>query len=110
MKIVVQGSAYLDFTTLAIPKIVENMKTGKTSSPVVTAAIDSMENISETADSISKENNNSGALIEGFRRMETAVVELRTDLIRKVDQSAVNINENKENKKLDDILTLHTRR
>ena len=69
-----------------------------------------MENISETADSISKENNNSGALIEGFRRMETAVVELRTDLIRKVDQSAVNINENKENKKLDDILTLHTRR
>ena len=69
-----------------------------------------MENISETADSISKENNNSGALIEGFRRMETAVVELRTDLIRKVDQSAVNINENKENKKFDDILTLHTRR
>ena len=69
-----------------------------------------MDNISETADSISKENNNSGALIEGFRHMETAVVELRTDLSRKVDQSAVNINENKENKKFDDILTLHTRR
>ena len=97
-KIVIQGSAYLDFTTLAIPKMVENMNTIKT--PItVTADIDNIEKTVDVVDNTSKDENVSSALIEGFRRMETAVVELRSDLIRKVDQSV----EKKENKQLDDI-------
>ena len=102
MKIVVQGSAYLDFTTLAIPRIVENMRTANALTSV-TADISNTEIALNTTNDISKEENNSGVLIEGFRRMETAVVELRTDLIRKVDQTVVNITANKENKQLEDI-------
>ena len=98
-KIVVQGSAYLDFATLAIPKIVENMKTEK----MPTTAATAIEEVVNTTNNISNREDGSSALIEGFRRIENAVVELRTDLIRKVDQTAVNIMENKENKNLEDI-------
>ena len=65
----------------------------------VTADIDNNERTVDIVDNTSKDDNVNSALIEGFRRMETAVVELRSDLIRKVDQSV----EKKENKQLDDI-------
>ena len=62
------------------------MKTVKTTT-TVTAAIHNSEETTDTVRNITKEEDGNTALIEGFKRMENAVVELRTDLIRKVDQT-----------------------
>ena len=108
-KIVVQGSAYLDFTTFAIPAIVEKMKTPK--HPITTAAaidtskktLDVPTTENAASDMTARDENNTIALIEGFRRMEGAVVELRTDLLRKIDDSVVNATGRKDDKMLDEI-------
>ena len=103
LKIMVQGSAYLDFTTFAIPKIVEKLKkVGNTA-----VENDSGENTKKAVvatDMVVKDDNSNTALIEGFRRMESAVVEMRTDIIRRVDESVVNAHENRDDKMLNDIV------
>ena len=48
-------------------------------------------------------NENGNILVEGFKRMENAVVALRTELTKKVDESVLNTAEDNENKKLDSI-------
>ena len=103
LKIMVQGSAYLDFTTFAIPKIVEKLK------KVENTAVenDSGENTKKAVvatDMVVKDDNSNTALIEGFRRMESAVVEMRTDIIRRVDESVVNAHEKRDDKMLNDIV------
>ena len=46
---------------------------------------------------------NGNILVEGFKRMENAVVELRRELIRKVDKSVAIADNSNGNTKLDDI-------
>ena len=94
-KVVVQGSAYLDFTTFAVPAIAEKVKNNDNHTSSNTGIIDKPENNAETVENnrialIEADENNSIALIEGFRRMESAVVELRTELIKKVDETVEN--------------------
>ena len=88
LKIVIQGSSYLDFTTFAIPIIVEKLeKVGNAT--LKKDAGENTKNAVVTTDMVVRYDNNNTALIEGFRRMESAVVEMRTDIIRKVDESVV---------------------
>ena len=109
-KVMIQGKSYLQFTTFVIPNMVERMKNAKQALPAPVAPVaplaEETDEFFETIESeLLRTNDDSGAiLLRGFKRMEDSVVALRTDLIRKVDESLLNA-DGKENSKLDAINT-----
>ena len=101
-KVVVEGSSWLNFTTFALPQIVERMKRSKeVPGTLVTEETEIFFDAATIAAQTNNENGN--ILVEGFKRMENAVVALRTELTKKVDESVSNAAEDNENKKLDSI-------
>ena len=115
----------MSFTTFVIPKIVERIKNTKEVSSQPDAAkevsvqpdaakevsvqppadvIEETEEFFDPPDTLSNNDESSVILVKGFKRMENAVVELRKDLIRKVDESILNADD-KDQSKLNDIAT-----
>ena len=84
LKVMVQGNSYLDFTTFAIPGMVERMK----KKTITAAVVDETENYFDTEESVTdKIENGSKFIIEGFKRMQAEVVTLRRELVKTVDES-----------------------
>ena len=105
LKVHLQGSSFLNFTTFMIPSIVERIKNVKgASNPATPAPVEDTEVYYDPVESamVNPNSENGSILIEGFRRMENAVVKLRTDLIKKVDESITNADKT-ENSMLNNI-------
>ena len=105
LKVHLQGSSFLNFTTFMIPSIVERIKNVKgASNPATPAPVEDTEVYYDPVESamVNPNSENGSILIEGFKRMENAVVKLCTDLIKKVDESISNADKT-ENSMLDNI-------
>ena len=110
-KVLIQGTSFMEFTTLVMPNMVLRMRDAKEPSPppadTATPAVDVNEETEEFFDHIDStvpnpNDENSTILLKGFKRMENAVVALCNDLIKKVDESITNADD-KEKSKLDAI-------
>ena len=90
LKVHLQGSSFLDFTTFMIPTMVERMK--NTNGASVAPPPDDTEVYYDPLDNatVNQNSDNVAVLIESFKRMENAVVILRTELIKKVDETIAN--------------------
>ena len=103
LKVVIQGSTFLHFATFAIPQIVERMSKAKEPTEVP-AVVEEAEVFFDAATLAANTNSEHGnILVEGFKRMENAVVALRTELIKKVDESVSIADNTNGNTKLDAI-------
>ena len=113
LKVMLQGGDYLNFTTFALPYMVENMK--KTPEITQTSQInDDTENVLDIEEFglINIDDSSSKLLIEGFRRMEVEVKTLRNELFDKIDESLKNDDKSEQvtldsiSQKLDTLETL----
>ena len=103
LKVMLQGSTYLDFITLAITHMVEKLGL-LYDADEIPASVDELEDFVDAEENVTPVINEDDGnfLVVGFKRMENAVVTLRDDLIRKVDES-LHKDDKKEQSTLDDI-------
>ena len=101
LKVMLQGSTYMNFATFAIPCMAERLSKssdGKKDALVV----EETENYFDVVENADNTDMSGKILIEGFRRMENEVHALRNELVSKVDESFKNVEE-KEHSALSDI-------
>ena len=103
LKVMLQGATYLDFITLAITNMVERLGL-LYDVDEIPASVDELEDFVDAEENVTPVINEDDGnfLVVGFKRMENAVVTLREDLLRKVDESLLN-DDKKEQPTLDDI-------